>query len=62
MKLDYFLQLLVPKDKKFYMMFESATANLVAISKVLIELLNSPSPEKRIELAKEIDQIGRAHV
>ena len=57
MKLDYFLQLLVPKDKKFYMMFESATANLVAISKVLIELLNSPSPEKRIELAKEIDHL-----
>ena len=57
MKFDNLIQALIPKDKKFFTMFEKATSNLVTISKVLVELANASSPERRMELAKEIDDL-----
>lgn len=52
-----FLQLFVPKDKKFFPLFESATANLIRTSEALVELTTTPSAERRKELIKLIEQL-----
>lgn len=52
-----FLQFLLPKDKKFFPLFAQATENLVKGSKVLVELVNTSSAEKRKELVKEIEHL-----
>ena len=52
-----FLQFLLPKDKKFFPLFGQSTENLVKGAKVLVELVNTSSPEKRKELVKEIEHI-----
>ena len=54
MGLDNILSFLIPKDKKFFSLFAKSSENLVAISKVFNELLNTPEPDKRIELIKKI--------
>ena len=54
MKLDNILSFLIPKDKTFFTLFEKSSANLVAISKVFNELLNTPAPDKRVDLIKAI--------
>jgi len=46
-----------PKDKKFFPLFEKAAANATATSKVLVELVNSQSFEKRKELFREIERL-----
>ena len=51
------LQFLIPQDKTFFPMFEKASTNLVAISKVLVQMVNSSSPEKRKELIKDIEHL-----
>lgn len=48
---------LVPQGKKFYLMFEKASGNLHQISKVLVEMVNVSSLEKRRELIKEIERL-----
>ncbi|HET6990777.1 MAG TPA: DUF47 family protein [Bacteroidia bacterium] len=57
MRLDSFLQYLVPKDKKFFPLFEQATANLVKTSNVLCELVNTADVTKRKELIREIEHL-----
>jgi len=57
MRLDGFLQILVPKDKKFFPLFEKAASNLVEISKVLNQTVNEASLEKRKELIKQIEHL-----
>jgi predicted phosphate transport protein (TIGR00153 family) len=57
MRLDNFLQFLIPKDKKFFPLFEQATANLVKTSKVLCDLVNSSDPAKRKEYIREIEHL-----
>ena len=49
--------LLAPKEKKFFPMFEKATANIVETSKVLVEMVNASSMEKRKELIKKIEEL-----
>jgi uncharacterized protein len=51
------LSLLVPQDKKFFLLFERASANLVATSKVLVDMVNASSLEKRKELIREIERL-----
>ena len=51
------LQFFIPKDKKFCPLFEKASSNLLAISKVLVEMVNASSSEKRKELIKEIERL-----
>ncbi|HTF06482.1 MAG TPA: DUF47 family protein [Bacteroidia bacterium] len=51
-----FLQFLLPKDRKFFPLFEQATSNLVKASKVLVELVNT-TPDKRKELIREIEHL-----
>lgn len=57
MKLDSILQILLPKDKKFFPLFEKASGNLVDISKALNDLVITESGEKRRELFKEIERL-----
>lgn len=56
MSLNIF-QYFTPKDKKFFPLFEKATANLVTTSGVLVELVNTTSIEKRRELFREIEKL-----
>jgi predicted phosphate transport protein (TIGR00153 family) len=52
-----FLQFLIPKDKKFFPLFEKSTANLVAIAKALNVAVNTSSHEKRMEYFREIERL-----
>lgn len=51
-----FLQFLLPKDRKFFPLFEQSTSNLVKASKVLVELVNT-TPDKRKDLIREIEHL-----
>lgn len=57
MKIDSIIQFFVPKDKKFFPLFEQASSNLVATSKVLYEAVTTSSDEKRKELIREIEHL-----
>lgn len=57
MRLDGFLQFLVPKDKKFFPLFEQASANLVKTSQVLNELVNTADTAKRKDCIREIEHL-----
>lgn len=57
MNFNNFFQIFVPKDKKFFVLFEKATANLVASSTALNEMVNTSSPEKKRELIKQIEHL-----
>jgi len=54
MKLSNLISFFVPRDRKFFTLFAQSSENLVAIAKKFNELLNTASPEKRIELIKAI--------
>jgi predicted phosphate transport protein (TIGR00153 family) len=51
------LSFFIPKERKFFPMFEKATANLLEISKLLVELLKSSSTEERKRLRNEIENL-----
>lgn len=51
------LKFLVPQDKKFFQLFEKASANLLDTSKTLVEMVNTPSTDKRRELIREIERL-----
>ncbi len=57
MSLNPILQYFVPKDRKFYPLFEQASSNLVSISNVLVELMLTPTPEKRASLVRQIEKL-----
>jgi uncharacterized protein len=57
MLIDRIVQFLIPKDRKFFPLFEKASANLVTISGVLVEMVQATTPEKRSELIKEIERL-----
>ena len=52
-----FLQFFIPQDKKFFPLFEKGSSNLHAISKVLVEMVNTSDRDKRRELIKEIERL-----
>jgi len=56
MNLNIF-QYFTPKDNNFFPLFERATANLLETTKVLVELVNTSSPERKRELFKEIERL-----
>ena len=60
MSTNSILQYFVPKDKKFFILFEQASNNLVAISKVLQEAHSTPSLEKRTVLIRQIEKLEHA--
>ena len=49
--------LLAPKEKAFFPLFEKATTNIVETSKVLVEMVNTPSMERRKELILKIEEL-----
>jgi len=54
MNLDKIFSFLVPKDRKFFPMFNEAADNLVLASELLIKLVREADLEKRIEYMKAI--------
>ena len=57
MSLNSIVQYLVPKDRKFIPLLEEASANLVAVSNVLYEMLTTSDRSKRTELIRKIEQL-----
>lgn len=57
MSLNPILQYFVPKDRKFYPLFEQASSNLLAISNVLVELMVCPTAEKRTAIVRQIEKL-----
>jgi predicted phosphate transport protein (TIGR00153 family) len=58
MSLNSIFQYFVPKDRKvFFPLFEQAAGNLVVMSNVLIEAVNTPDLKKREELYNQIDKL-----
>jgi len=61
MKLDKIFGFMVPKDRKFYPLFNEAADNLVLASELLIKLLGEADLEKRliyIQAIKDAEHIG----
>ena len=56
MSINSIFQFLVPKDKKFFPLFEQASANLVQLASILHEAVNLPAKE-RDELFLKIDEL-----
>src|ERR1700760_255492 len=58
MSLNSIFQYFVPKDKKiFFPLFEQAANNVVVMSNLLVELVNSNNQATREELFKQIDKL-----
>ena len=60
MSLNSVFQFLVPKDKKFFPLFEQSTNNLILMATALHEVVNLPFPDRNDLLQKidEMEQIG----
>jgi hypothetical protein len=60
MNINNFFQFLVPKDKKFFPLFEQASSNLIEIATNLHEAVNLPLKERDVLLQKIdlLEQIG----
>lgn len=56
MSLNSIFQFLVPKDKKFFPLFEEASANLVQLASILHEAVNLPLKERDV-LFQKIDEL-----
>ncbi|RAR70137.1 DUF47 domain-containing protein [Flavobacterium aciduliphilum] len=56
MNLNSFFQFLVPKDKKFFPLFEQASANLVLLAETLHEAVNAPKAQRE-EYFKKIEEL-----
>jgi len=54
MKLDRIFSFLVPKDRKFFPLFNEVADNIVVASELFIKLLGEEDLSKRMELIKEI--------
>jgi uncharacterized protein len=57
MSLNNILQYFVPKDRKFFPLFEQGSSNLIKIAKALVQLLNSTSETEKQALTKEIEDL-----
>lgn len=62
MSINSIFQFLVPKDKKFFPLFEEATTNLVQLASILHEAVNLPLKERNVLFEKidELEQRGEA--
>ncbi|MBQ0117696.1 MAG: DUF47 family protein [Flavobacterium sp.] len=56
MSLNNIFQFFVPKDKKFFPLFEQATTNLVILAETLHEAVNAPKGERET-LFKKIEEL-----
>lgn len=51
------LSFLIPREKKFFPLFDRATENLVAISTLLEKMVNNNDPEQRKVMIREIERM-----
>lgn len=56
MTLNSIFQFLVPKDKKFFPLFEQATANLIVLAETLNDAVNVPN-DKREDYFRKIEDL-----
>jgi uncharacterized protein len=56
MSLNSFFQFFVPKDTKFFPLFEQASSNLILLAETLHEAVNAPK-EEREEYFKKIEEL-----
>jgi len=56
MSLNNIFQFLVPKDKKFFPLFEQASINLIQLAETLHEAVNAPKSERE-EYFKKIEEL-----
>ncbi|MFC3200026.1 DUF47 domain-containing protein [Parapedobacter deserti] len=57
MSLNSIFQYFVPKDKKFFPLFEQASSNLIEMAKLLKALVNLPDASNRKELCIRIEDL-----
>ncbi|MBA3648518.1 MAG: DUF47 domain-containing protein [Chitinophagales bacterium] len=57
MNVNNFISFLVPKDKKFYPLFERAAANLKECANNLYLAVTASSPDRRIEYMRKVAQL-----
>jgi len=57
MSLNSIFQYFIPKDKKFFPLFEQASTNLIKLGETLVEAVNTLDASKRSELFKEIEKL-----
>ncbi len=57
MSVNSFIQFFVPKDKKFFPLFEQASQNLIELGSTLVEAVNTDDLEKRKILIKKIETL-----
>jgi uncharacterized protein Yka (UPF0111/DUF47 family) len=57
MSLNSIFQYFLPKDKKFFPLFESASSNLITMSAHLVDAVNETDIEARNEIIKKIDDL-----
>jgi predicted phosphate transport protein (TIGR00153 family) len=50
-------QYFVPKDRKFFPLFEQAAGNLASMGEKLVEMVNSKNAEERLTKIKEIEDL-----
>ena len=60
MNINTIFQFLVPKDKKFFPLFEESSSNLIQIATILHEAVNLPKKERETFFLKidELEQKG----
>jgi len=56
MSLNSIFQFLVPKDKKFFPLFEQASANLILLAETLHEAVNAPKSERE-EYYRKVEEL-----
>jgi predicted phosphate transport protein (TIGR00153 family) len=56
MTLNSIFQFLVPKDKKFFPLFEQASANLILLAETLHEAVNAPKSERE-EYYRKVEEL-----
>jgi len=57
MSLNNILQYFVPKDRKFFPLFEQGSGNLIKIAEALVELLNETDDDKKLSITKHIEDL-----
>lgn len=57
MSLNSIFQYFVPKDKKFFPLFEQAGNNLIEMSKLLKDIVNSSNSEKKKEFTRKMEDL-----
>ena len=57
MSLNSFFQYFIPKDKKFFPLFEKDSANLIQLGEKLVEAVNTEDLTLRKKLFKDIEDL-----